>query len=60
MKLCIFFGVTTKQLFGGSFIYISGLFLKFKVQNWNIFLGIAKFQTFFRVPYIPDIFFGKQ
>ena len=50
-KLWIFLGgwgveVSTKlDYFGGSFLYILGLF-KVKIQNGNIF-GTAKFQVFF-------------
>ena len=39
--------------FGGSFLYILGLF-KVKIQNGNIFWA-AKFQTFLGM---PDFFFG--
>ena len=40
MKLWISLGSHAKlDYFGGSFLYILGLFLKVKVQNWNIFFG---------------------
>ena len=42
----------------GSFLCNLGSFFKVKVQNWDIFLGLLKFQIFFGVLEIPDIFFG--
>ena len=33
-------------------------FFKVKVQNWDIFWGLLKFQIFFGVLEIPDIFWG--
>ena len=60
--LWIFFGgVTTKLAYiQGSFLCILGSFLKGQVQNGGYFLGFLKFQTFFRVPEIPDIFWGER
>ena len=40
MKLWIFFfvgAITKLDYFGGSFLYILGLFLKVKVQNRNMY-----------------------
>ena len=57
MKMWSFFkgGVITKlDYFWGSFLYILGLFLKVKVQNW----GLLNFNYFFGMPDIPDIFLG--
>ena len=34
------------------------VFFKVRVQNWDIFLGLLKFQIFFGVLEIPDIFLG--
>ena len=34
------------------------VFLKVKVQNWDIFLGCQNFKYFFGVLKIPDIFLG--
>ena len=51
--LWIFFGVIIK----GSFLYILGPFLKVKVQNGGYFWGLLKFQIFFGVLEILDIFF---
>ena len=58
MKLWIFFwGVITKLgYFGWSFLYILGLFLKIKVQNW-IFWGVLNFKSFYGVCLIFLIFF---
>ena len=44
-----------------TFLYILGLFLKDKIQNWNIFGGL-KISIFFFFWYadIPDILGGKQ
>ena len=42
MKLLIFFG-----LFGESFLYILALFLKVKVHNWRMCLGLQNFKYFF-------------
>ena len=52
------------DIFGGSvknwpsfgFLYNIGSFLKFKVQNGNIFGGIVKFQVLLGMPGIPDMF----
>ena len=53
-KLWIFLGVITKlDYFYRSYLYCFGLFLKLKVQNWNIF-GVAKFQIFLGMPDIPE------
>ena len=41
-----------------SFLCILGSFLKVKVQNVGYFLGLVKFQIFFGVLEIPDIFGG--
>ena len=47
MKLLIVLGVITKQdYFEGLFLYILVLFLKVKVQNWNIFWGLLNFKYF--------------
>ena len=47
---------------GGHFIYIYiyflGLFLKVKVQNWNIFGGVLYVKYFWGMPDVPDIFLG--
>ena len=41
-------------LFGGSFLYILGLFLNVRVQNWNIFLGgLLNFFFFFQKNLAP-------
>ena len=57
--LWIFFGVTTKLAYIlGSFLFILGYFLKGKVQNGGYFLGLLKFQIFFGMLEIPDIFWG--
>ena len=37
---------------------ILGSSLKVKEQNWGYFLGLQKFQIFFGVLEIPDIFGG--
>ena len=53
------FGVITKlNYIEVSFLCILGSFLKVKVQNGGYFLGLVKFQIFFGVREIPDIFFG--
>ena len=55
----IFGGVITKlDYILGSFLCILGSFLKVKVQNGGYFWGLLKFQIFFRVLKIPDIFGG--
>ena len=41
-----------------SFLCILGSFLKVKVQNVGYFWGLVKFQIFFGVLEIPDIFGG--
>ena len=41
-----------------AFLCILGSFLKGKVQNGGIFGGLLKFQIFFGVLEIPDIFRG--
>ena len=57
--LWIFFGVTTKVAYiYRSFLCILGSFLKGKVQNGGYFWRLLKFQTFFWVLEIPDIFLG--
>ena len=57
--LWIFFGVITNlDYIKGSFLCILGSFLMVKVQNWGSILGLVKFQVFFRVLEIPDIFWG--
>ena len=43
-------------IFRGHFICILGSFLKVKVQNGGYFLGLVKFQIFFGVLEIPDVF----
>ena len=45
-------------LFWGSFLYVLGRFLKVKVQNWNICLGLLNFIYFGDMSDIPDIFWG--
>ena len=53
------FGVITKlNYIEVSFLCILGSFLKVKVQNGGYFLGLVKFQIFFGMREIPDIFFG--
>ena len=53
------FGVITKlNYIEVSFLCILGSFLKVKVQNGGYFLGLVKFQIFFGVREIPDIFWG--
>ena len=45
----------------GSFIlyiYFLGLFLKVKVQNWNIFWGVLYVKYFWGMPDVPVIFLG--
>ena len=45
----------------GSFIlyiYFLGLFLKVKVQNWNIFLWVLYVKYFWGMPDVPVIFLG--
>ena len=45
----------------GSFIlyiYFLGLFLKVKVQNWNIFLGVLYVKYFWGMPDVPVIYLG--
>ena len=57
----IFWGVTTKLAYiHGSFLCMLGSFLKGQVQNGGYFLGFLKFQTFFGVSEIPDIFWGER
>ena len=57
----IFWGVITKlEYILGSFPCILGSFLKVKVQNGGYFLGLLKFQIFFGVLEIPDIFGGER
>ena len=48
------------NIFGESFIYILGLFLKVKVQNLKMFLGLLTFKYFLGMPDIPYTFGGKQ
>ena len=43
----------------GTFLCILGSFLKVNVQNGGIF-GSLKFQIFFGVLEIPDIFWGER
>ena len=53
--------VILSGLFGESFLYILGLFLEVKVQNWKMCLGLLNFKYFWGMPYIPyifDYFFG--
>ena len=45
-------------IFRGYFFCILGSFLKVKVQNGGYFLVLLKFQIFFGVLEIPDIFWG--
>ena len=60
MKLWIFFGLIKNLIYlflfffffwggggGGSFLYILGLLLKAKVQNWTSFRGLLTFNSFF-------------
>ena len=47
MKLWIFFGVITKLEYLGVIYIFLGLFLKVKVQNWNIFGICLIFLIFF-------------
>ena len=55
-----FLGVFTKlDYIKGSFLCILGSFLKVKVQNGGYFWGLLKFQIFFGVLEIPDIFGGE-
>ena len=42
----------------GSFLCILGSFLMGKVQNLGYFLGLLKFQIFFGVLEIPNMFWG--
>ena len=49
-KIGLYLGVISMHL---------GSFLKVKVQNSGYFLGLLKFQTFFGVLEIPDIFGGE-
>ena len=65
MKLSTFFGGHHNWAFfflgGGSFIlyiYFLGLFLKVKVQNWNIFWGVLYVKYFWGMPDVPVIFLG--
>ena len=50
--------------FGGGrgsfilYIYFLGLFLKVKVQNWNIFWGVLYVKYFWGMPDVPVIFLG--
>ena len=49
--------------FGGRgsfilYIYFLGLFLKVKVQNWNIFWGVLYVKYFWGMPDVPVIFLG--
>ena len=46
--------------FWGSFLYILVAFLKVKVQNGSVILGLLKFRISFGMPAIPDNFWGKQ
>ena len=57
----IFWGHHKIELYLGprSFLCILGSFLnRVKVQNGGYFGGLLKFQIFFRVLEIPDIFWG--
>ena len=55
----IFFVVITKlDYIKGSLLCILGSLLKIKVQNGGYFWGLLKFQIFFGVLEIPDIFWG--
>ena len=55
--LWIFFGVITKlDSILASFLCILGSFLKVIVQNGGYFFGLLRFQIFFGVLEIPDIF----
>ena len=69
MKLWTFFGGHHNWVFFGGggggigsfyiiFIYFLGLFLKVKVQNWNIFGGVLYVKYFWGMPNVPDIFLG--
>ena len=59
-------GVITTGLFLGGggrgsfifYIYFLGLFLKVKVQNWNIFWGVLSVKYFWGMPDVPVIFLG--
>ena len=65
-KINIFFGYEIFLIILGgildyisrSFLCILRSFLKVKVQNLGYFLGLLKFQIFFWVLEIPDIFWG--
>ena len=46
-------------LYLGPFLRILRSFPKVKVQNGGHFLGLLKFQIFFGVLEIPDIFWGE-
>ena len=59
--LWIFLGVITKLYYIlGSFLCILGSFRKAKVQNGGYLWGLLKFQIFFGVLEIPDIFGGER
>ena len=65
MKLWTFLGGHHNWAFfwggRGSFIlyiYFLGLFLKVKVQNWNIFWGVLYVKYFWGMPDVPVIFLG--
>ena len=54
----IFLGLSQNWTIKGSFLCILGSFLKVNVQNGGHFLGLLKFQIFFGLLEIPDIFWG--
>ena len=56
----IFWVITKLDYIKGSFLCILGSFLKVKVQNGGYFRGMLKFQIFFGVLEIPDIFGGER
>ena len=60
----IFWGSSQLGFFWGGrgsfilYIYFLGLFLKVKVQNWNIFLGVLYVNYFWGMPDVSVILFG--
>ena len=49
------------DIFWGSlFLCILASFLKVKVKKGGVFFGLLKFQIFFGVLEIPDIFLGQR
>ena len=53
-----FWGRHKIGLYLGVFLCILGSFLKVIVQNEDIFLRLLKFEIFFGMLEIPDIFWG--